>query len=240
MVQDKESNKRLSKALAASGVASRRACEELILGGKVKVNGAVVLAPQTMVDLASDVVTVNGEQIGGEQQKVYYVLHKPVGYVCTQARRGSERLVLDLFGGSTERLFTVGRLDKNTAGLILVTNDGDFANRIMHPSASITKEYVAKANLDITHEHLVDISSGTFVDGALVTPISVKKVRKRTLKIVVGEGRKHEVRLLLEAAGLKVIELTRVRIGGLTLGKIPVGAYRTLTAGEKKAIFGGE
>lgn len=237
MAKESEHRQRLSKALSAAGVASRRACEELIFAGRVTVNGQVVLVPQTLVDLRTDNIAVSGEPVIGTQPLVYYVLNKPVGYVCTQARRNNERLVLDLFTDTNERLFTIGRLDKETEGLILVTNDGDFANKVIHPSSNIVKEYLAKVDLDITHEHLVAISNGTLVDGVNVQPASVRKVRRNTLKIVVGEGKKHEVRLLLQSAGLKVHELTRIRLGGLVLGKLPVGGYRRLTERERRLIF---
>lgn len=228
---------RLSKILAGAGVASRRACEELIFAGRVSVNGQVTLIPQTLVDLSVDKVTVDGEPLSGYEAKVYYALHKPTGYVCTQARRGKERLVLDLIKEGSKRLFTVGRLDKDTAGLILVTNDGDFANKVIHPSANISKEYLAKVDQEVSHEHLVTLSEGTLVDGALVRPLSVKKVRGKTLKITVGEGKKHEVRLMLQSAGLEVLDLTRIRVGGLLLGRLPVGAYRSLSEKERNAIF---
>lgn len=228
---------RLSKILAGAGVASRRACEELIFSGRVSVNGQVILIPQTLVDLTVDKVTVDGEPLSGYESKVYYALHKPAGYVCTQARRGKERLVLDLIKEGSNRLFTVGRLDKDTAGLILVTNDGDFANKVIHPSANISKEYLAKVDHEVTHEHLVTLSQGTLVDGALVRPLSVKKVRGKTLKITVGEGKKHEVRLMLQSAGLEVLDLTRIRVGGLLLGRLPVGAYKSLSEKERNAIF---
>lgn len=233
----KDGGKRLSKVLAAAGVASRRACEELIFSGKVTVNGQTMLLPQTLVQ-DGDAIAVDGQQIGGESAKAYYALNKPVGCVCSQARRGSERLVLDLFQGTSERLFTVGRLDKDTGGLILVTNDGDFANAVIHPSKKIFKEYLVKANADITHDHLVALAAGTLVDGGKIKPHTVKKVRKNTLKIVISEGRKHEVRLLLQAVGLRVIELTRIRIGGLVLGKLSPGTYRTLSERERNALFG--
>ncbi len=237
MTNESDRKKRLSKVLAAAGVASRRACEELIFAGNVCVNGQVTLVPQTLVDLRVDAITVNGEPIAGKQGPVYYMLHKPIGYVCSQARRQNERLVLDLFKDTRERLFTIGRLDKETSGLILVTNDGDFANKVIHPSSNIVKEYLAKCDLDISHEHLIAISSGTFVDGVLVKPVAVKKVRRNTLKVVVSEGKKHEVRLLLQSAGLKVHELTRIRMGSLLLGRLPLGTYRHLSEKEKRLIF---
>lgn len=228
---------RLNKTLAAAGIASRRACEELIFNGRVQVNGEVVLLPQTLVDLAEDAIIVDGQPLKGTQNKVYYVLNKPVGYVCSAKRGSHAKIVLDLFADQEHRLFTVGRLDKNTQGLLLVTNDGYFANQVIHPSANIQKEYIAKTTQEITHEHLVAISQGTLVEGIFVKPIRVTKVRRGTLKVSIMEGKKREVRALLDAVGLQVRELTRVRIGGLHLGSLPVGQWRPLTEREKKLIF---
>jgi 23S rRNA pseudouridine2605 synthase len=229
--------KRLSKTLAAAGVASRRACEELIFDGKVTVNGVVELKPQTLVG-DSDKIAVNGQPIQGAERKVYYILNKPAGYICSNARLNrTTKLVTDLFPDSKERLFTVGRLDKDTEGLILVTNDGHFANQLIHPSRNITKEYLAKTDHDLTHEHLVAISSGALVQGTFVKPASVAKVRRGSVKISVHEGKKHEVRILLEAAGLKVLSLKRIRIGGLLLGTLPTGEWRELTEKEKKTVL---
>lgn len=228
--------KRLSKTLASAGVASRRACESLIFDGKVHVNGQLALLPQTMVD-EKDQITVNGKPINGSEKKVYFILNKPVGYICSNARGKDSRLVLDLFEEVEERLFTVGRLDKDTMGIILVTNDGHFANRVIHPSANIHKEYLAKTDKEITPDHLIAISSGTLVEGIFVKPIHVSKVRRGTLKITISEGKKREVRMLMEAAGLNIKELTRIRIGGLHLGELPVGNWRPMTDREKELIF---
>lgn len=226
---------RLSKVLANAGVASRRSSEKLIISGKVEVNGEIVVVPQTAVDSEIDQIVVEGKLIG-QESKVYYALHKPTGYVCSQMRRGREKLVLDLLE-EEKKLFTVGRLDKNTAGLLLVTNDGEFSHRVIHPSFGVAKEYLAKVDQQIAAHHILHIAKGTLVDGSLVKPRSVKKVRNNVIKICVGEGKKHEVRLLLEHAGLEVLELSRIRIGGLLLGKLPVGAYRALTESERSAIF---
>ncbi|MBA2368596.1 MAG: rRNA pseudouridine synthase [Candidatus Protochlamydia sp.] len=228
---------RLSKILAAAGIASRRACEELIFDGKVTVNGVIVRIPQTLVDPETDAISVSEIPIEVVKEKVYYLLNKPEGYICSTRRSGQSRLVLDLFADEGHRLFTVGRLDKDTQGLLIVTNDGHFANRVIHPSSNIQKEYLAKTDQEISHEHLVAISNGTLVEGAFVRPLKVEKVRRGTIKIVIGEGKKREVRLLLSAAGLKVQELTRIRLGGLRLGPLPVGSWRPLTESEKKLIF---
>lgn len=221
--------------LAAAGVASRRACEELIFQGQVKVNGKVVKLPQTMVDSEVDALSVNDEAVNKIEDKVYYVLNKPIGYVCST--RGSGKLILDLFENEGHRLFTVGRLDKDTEGLIIVTNDGHFANKVIHPSSDIQKEYVAKTNQEIMPEHLMAISQGTAVEGVFIKPVKVTKVRRGTLKIVIAEGKKREVRFLLEAAGLAVEHLARIRIGGLTLGALPVGSWRPLSESERDQIF---
>lgn len=229
---------RLSKILSAAGVASRRACEELIFEGRVEVNGEIVLKPQHLVDPDSDILRVDGERITKEENKVYYLLNKPVGYLCSNRRPGVNRKIIYDLIPNKQRLFTVGRLDRDTEGLIIITNDGAFAHRAMHPSSNISREYLAKTDQEITHEHLKTIAAGTWVDEAFVKPASVKKVRKGTVKIVVKEGRKHEVRLLLQAAGLEVRGLMRIRYGGLLLGKLPVGDYRVLSATDREAIFG--
>lgn len=228
--------KRLSKALAAAGVASRRACEEIIFEGRVQVNGETILLPQHHIDWESDRITVDGSPIKAEQKKLYYVLNKPAGYLCTNIRPGKQKIVIDLFPVA-ERLFTVGRLDKETTGLLLVTNDGHFANKVIHPSSNVIKEYIVKTQHEITPEHLETLSQGARVDEKWVRPVSVFKVRRGTFKICVKEGKKHEVRIIAERAGLKVIELTRVRIGSLTLGPLPLGEFRPLTSRDKDLIF---
>lgn len=227
---------RLSKFLAASGVASRRACEELIFNGHVTVNGAIVNIPQTLVD-GSEKILVDGKKIQGAEPKVYYVLNKPRGYLCTAKKTSKTKIIFELFSEVPYRLFTIGRLDKDTEGLLLVTNDGHFANEVIHPSKEIQKEYLVKTDAEISDQHLKTISSGTLVEGAFVKPLRVTKVRKGTIKVVIAEGKKREVRMLLEAAGLVVNELKRIRIGGLQLGNIPPGSWRPMTETDKAALF---
>jgi 23S rRNA pseudouridine2605 synthase len=232
-----EKKKRLSKALAAAGVASRRAAEELIFAGRVKVNGNIEKVPQTLVDWDSDAIQVDDEPIKGEERKIYYILNKPHGFICSNTRIGTKKLVVDLFAHLKLRLFTVGRLDRDTTGLLLVTNDGDFANKVIHPSSNISKEYLVKTVQEITDIHLKDILKGTYIEGSRIKPVKVEKVRKGTLKVVVKEGKKREVRLLVQNAGLDILELSRIRIGGLRLGPIPEGTFREMTENEKQVIF---
>jgi 23S rRNA pseudouridine2605 synthase len=229
--------KRLAKALAAAGVASRRACEELIFAGRVKVNGLVQKLPQTLVDWTTDKIKVDEAAVKSEQRKVYYMLNKPAGFLCTSSRPGQKKIVLDLFPPEQERLFTVGRLDRETEGLIIVTNDGHFCNQVIHPSFDIVKEYIVKTTQEICQDHLELLSQGARVDDKWVRPVSVAKVRRGTFRICVKEGRKHEVRIIAERAQLRVAELRRIRIGSLQLGTLPVGQFRELTDQDKELLF---
>ena len=226
---------RLSKYLASAGVASRRSCEELIFAHKVSVNDVVTSRPQTLVS-DEDQITVRGKCIQGCQEKVYYMLNKPTGYICSTLATGKSQSVLSLLKES-RRLFTVGRLDVETSGLLLVTNDGHFSQKIAHPSAKIEKEYVATVKGPLGRRQLAAISAGTVVEGRRVTPRNVKKIAPQTVVIVVTDGRKREVRCLIKNAGLTVITLMRTRIGGLELGDLPHGRWRCLTHQEKEQIF---
>lgn len=228
---------RLSKILAQCGVASRRACEKLIFDGKVTVNGSIIVEPQTHVSVAEDDIRVDGHKVRKQEDKKYFILNKPHGYTCSHTRIGRKKLVYDIFERESERLFTVGRLDRDTTGLLLVTNDGHFANQVIHPRANISKEYVVKTTSEITDEHLKRIGKGTLIEGIWIKPQKVTKVRKGTLKIVVKEGKKREVRLLVQNAGLDILSLARTRIGGLRLGDLPEGAYREMSEVEKEILF---
>ena len=229
--------KRLSKALAAAGVASRRACEEIIFAGRVTVNGQVILVPQTQISWGKDHIRVDGERVHGEEDKKVFLFYKPKGVICSNTKVGKHPIVLDFFPEASERLFTVGRLDKESEGLILVTNDGHFANRVIHPSSGITKEYIVKTNQEITAEILKTLSRGAPIDNRWIRPVEVKKVRKGTFRITLREGKKHEVRIFAERANLDVLELKRVRIGPLLLGSLPSGASRFLSPKEKEQLL---
>ena len=228
---------RLNKALAQAGIASRRAVEEIIFAGRVFVNKERCVLPQTIVDPEVDTITVDRKKVKMLPMKRYFLVHKPLGYICTSAVQNKRR-VIDLIDPEEKgRFFTVGRLDKETSGLIIVTNDGDFAHKVMHPSFGIKKEYIAKIDKEITDEHLKQLSQGCLVEGVRVVPHKVQKVRKATIRIVVNEGRHHEVRVLLESIGATVRELKRTKIGNLSLGKIPAGGYKSVSEEEAEAIF---
>ncbi|MEM7175711.1 MAG: pseudouridine synthase [Chlamydiota bacterium] len=229
--------KRLSKALAAAGIASRRAAEKLIQAGKVTVNGEVVYLPQTHVDWQQDNICLNKQLVKGEQEKFYFMLNKPKGFICSSKPIGRKKLVIDLFQDLQQRLFTIGRLDRDTTGLLLVSNDGHFAHQVIHPSSNLTKEYLVKTRQEISHDHLVAISKGMRIERQWVKPKKVVKMRRGTLKITVKEGKKREVRLFVQQAGLTLLSLQRIRIGGLKLNDLPEGQWRELTAADRELIF---
>ncbi|XP_015573048.2 putative ribosomal large subunit pseudouridine synthase SVR1, chloroplastic isoform X1 [Ricinus communis] len=251
----REPPQRLSKVLAASGVASRRNSEELIFQGKVTVNGSVCNTPQTRVDPARDVIYVNGNRLPKKlPPKVYLALNKPKGYICSSGEKQSKS-VMSLFddyfkswdksnpGLPKPRLFTVGRLDVATTGLIIVTNDGDFAQELAHPSFTLSKEYIATVDGAVNKRHLIAISGGTIIQGVHCTPDSVELLPRQPdllrprLRIVVHEGRNHEVRELVKNAGLEVHSLKRVRIGGYRLpSDLGIGKHVELRKSELKLL----
>jgi len=229
---------RLSKVLAAYGIASRRACEKLIFSRRIKVNGATVTTPQTLVNASKDAILIDNKPLPAlSPASVYLLFHKPKGFVCSHNKVSHQRIIYELLGSEPTRLFSIGRLDKETTGLLLVTSDGLFSHQVMHPSSNILKEYIVKTDKEILDTHLKIIQEGCDVEGVWVKPHKVVKIRKGTLKVVVSDGRKHEVRLLVANADLKVRELKRVAIGQLRLGSLKEGHYRPLTAHEKTLIF---
>jgi len=227
---------RLNTFIARFLPTSRRKAEELIFQGQVEVNGVVQKEPFFRVE-PNDKILVDKQPVKCRKQSLYYALNKPRGFVCSEKRFKQERLVTDLFPASQGRLFTIGRLDKDSEGLILITNDGAFANTISSPRSGVEKEYIVKTVQEKTHEHLVQLSKGGFVEGAYVRPKSVVKVRKGTTKVVLKEGRKREIRVLFQKAGLEITELKRVRIGNLQLGSLQPGQIRELLESEKLAII---
>ncbi len=228
---------RLSKVLASCGVASRRGAEELIFDGLVKVNGTPIFTPQTIVDTDTDRITVSGKAITPPESKIVYMLNKPVGHICSSRRFDEDRLAIDLIQNDGRRLYTVGRLDRESKGLILITNDGQLAQTLMHPSFQIEKEYLVKTKNPIREEHLALIAKGTVVEGTFCRPIKVIKINDYSLSLVVKDGKKHEVRCFITNAGLKLEELKRTRIGTLQLGRLPSGSYRELDPKEIKKHF---
>ena len=236
---------RLQKILARAGVASRRKSEELILAGRVRVNGKIVSELGTKVDPNHDCVAVDGAAIRIEK-KTYIVLHKPRGYLSdTSAERG-RRLAVNLVP-SGERLYAAGRLDANSEGLLLLTNDGDLAHRITHPRFEHAKEYLALVEGDPDDATLAKLRKGVWYDGEVLQADHIERVARHQqfgnadhgqtwIKIVLHEGRKRQIRHMCTASGHPVLRLIRTRIGPVELGTLPAGKWRALSAREVCAL----
>ncbi len=227
---------RLQKLLAQSGVASRRRCEELMLDGEVEVDGEIITRLGTKVDPRTAVIRVSGKRLPPISDHVYLVLNKPRGVVSTMSDPEGRRTITDLVKDRPERLFHVGRLDTDTAGLLLLTNDGDFAHRMAHPSFEVEKTYVAEVTGRVARGTVADLIAGvTLEDG----PVQVRRAKvldtaadKSIIELVIHEGRNRIVRRLLDQVGHPVRQLTRTRFGPVDLGNLKAGALRDLTHDE--------
>ena len=232
---------RLQKLLAQSGVASRRKCEELMLDGEVEVDGEVVTRLGTKVDPHTAVVRVSGKRLPPISPHVYLVLNKPRGVVSTMSDPQGRKTLSDVVSGRPERLFHVGRLDTDTSGLLLLTNDGDFAQRMAHPSYEVDKTYVAEVEGEVAKATLEQLRSGVTLEDGPVEVQAVKVVapgRGRTIvELVIHEGRNRIVRRLLDHVGHPVTRLTRTAIGPVVLDRLPVGELRELTNDELGALL---
>ena len=233
---DDEGLVRLQKYLAQSGVASRRKCEELMLAGSVEVDGEVVTRLGTKIDPTTAVVRVDGKRLPPISPNVYLVLNKPRGVVSTMSDPEGRRTLQDVVADRPERLFHVGRLDTDTSGLILLTNDGDFAHRMAHPSYEVDKTYVAEVDGDLTKATLQRLLDGVQLEDGPVTVSRAKVVTrgagKSIVELVIHEGRNRIVRRLLDHVGHPVRRLTRTALGPVQLGALKTGELRDLTLDE--------
>lgn len=231
---------RIQKIIADAGYCSRRKAEELISKGKVTLNGR----PVKLGDKAGskDIIAVDGERIyiPRKKNKIYIMMNKPRGYVTTVSDELDRKCVMDLLEGLEERVYPIGRLDRNSEGLLLFTNDGEFANNIMHPSRHISKTYRVTVRPDISDEQLVRLAEGVEIDGKKTLPANVvvkdKQQGRVVLLITIKEGRNRQIRKMCEAVGLEVARLRRISIGPLKLGMLKPGTFRELTPDELRAI----
>ena len=229
---------RLAKYLAHAGVASRRAAERLIAEGRVALGGRTVTDPATPVE-QGDAVTVDGERVAGPEPRVVYALNKPVGVVSTARDTHGRATVTGLVDAAGLRLYPVGRLDADSAGLILLTNDGELANRLTHPRYEVPKTYRARVGGGpVSEEALRALREGVELDDGPTAPATVTLLAPAEIEITVREGRNRQVRRMCETVGHPVIELTRVAFGPLRLGDLAPGAHRRLDASEIAGLGG--
>ena len=228
---------RLQKYIAMCGVASRRKAEELIEKGTVKVNGEKITELGTKVEIGADKVTVKGQEIKPEQKNFYIMLNKPTGYVSTVSDQFDRPTVLDLVGADIKsRIFPVGRLDYDTSGLLLLTNDGDFTYKVTHPKFELEKTYIALLKGGITIAGLNKLRRGVKIDDFTTAPAKVEIIDAKDgytqVKITIHEGKNRQVRKMFDTVGSKVVELERISIGTVELGNLPLGHWRHLTSHE--------
>ncbi len=235
----KDNKIRLQKYLSECSVASRRKAEELIEQGKVRINGRVAQLG-AKVDPKRDKVTVSGKTVVANTEKMYIMLHKPRGYVTTTKDELDRRCVTDLVKDAGVKLFPVGRLDKNSEGLLFMTNDGNFANNLTHPSAQVNKTYRVTVKGDAVDEKIVKLREGIEIDGRKTLPCDVfvaeRKTDRTVLIFVIHEGRNRQIRKMCEAVDLEVMRLKRTEIAGVKLGMLPQGKWRELNEREMRRL----
>lgn len=226
---------RLQKYLSMCAVASRRKAEELIAQGKVKVNGKVAQIGDK-VSPRHDTVTVSGKKITAGRKNIYIMLHKPRGFITTMDDEMGRKCVAELVSDVGARVYPVGRLDKDSEGLLLMTNDGEFANFMTHPSKHIPKTYRVTVRPDVTEDMLTAFSTGMEIDGRITAPADARIIEKQenrvVLEIVLYEGRNRQIRKMCESLGLEVARLKRTSMGSLKLGMLHPGKWRELTEDE--------
>lgn len=230
---------RIQKILAESGVASRRGAEAMILAGRVAVNGKPVHLGDR-ADPLKDSVTLDGKRLRKSEPFVYLMLHKPRGYITTLHDEMERKCVAELMAGVSERVFPIGRLDRESEGLLLMTNDGGFANAMMHPSRHVPKTYRVTVRPSVTDEQLGKMAEGIEIDGRRTAPAEVRILTSEpgrvVLQLVLREGRNREIRKMCESLGLETARLKRIAFGPLRLGMLPAGKWRSLTAEEVTAL----
>ena len=229
-----DGKERLQKIISSAGICSRRKAEELILLGSVTVNGVIVNTLGAKADLQNDIIAVDGEVIdSGGTEKQYYVLNKPRGYITSTADPQGRPTVMDLMGTVSARIYPVGRLDYASEGLLVLTNDGEIANELMHPSSEVQRTYAVKVRGEVSDEHIRLLRKGIQLSDGFVKPVRVgRKERlqnKEWIEITVTEGKNLEIRRIFAVVGLEVERLRRISIGTLRIDGIPVGKYVRLT-----------
>lgn len=233
---------RINKYLALCGVGSRRKVEELVLQKRVKKNGEVVESLSTQVDEKHDVILLDDNRITLTKEYVYYMLHKPKGYLSTVSDDRGRKTVMDLMAGINERIFPIGRLDYDSEGLLLFTNDGDTAQSLLHPSNEVEKTYVVVVCGEIKESELAVLRAGVVIDGRRTAKCRAKLVKMdkefSRLEMSIHEGRNRQIRKMFEAIGKEVVLLKRVSVGKIKLGGLSRGSYRSLNQNEVDYLVG--
>jgi 23S rRNA pseudouridine2605 synthase len=221
---------RLNKYIASCGICSRRKADELIQQGKVKINDIVITNLGEKVN-ENDIVKVNNKIISKEERKVYIALNKPKGYVTTNSDQFDRKSVIDLIHEDV-RVYPIGRLDMYTEGLLLLTNDGEFSNKMMHPKHEVEKTYIVTTDTNVTDEQLNKLRNGVDIGDYITRPAKAKLIGKDKVEIIISEGKNRQVRRMCESVGINLLNLRRIKVGYVKLGSLQSGKYRYLTKEE--------
>lgn len=231
---------RLEKFLAECGIASRRNAKKYIQAGRVTVNDEHTWVPGRHIAAETDIIRFDGNRVEGKSQKIYLMLNKPVGYLTTRRDEWDRPTVMELVRDVSQNIYPVGRLDLDTAGLLLMTNDGAFAYRMTHPSHEVKKTYIAQVKRQPSQQAIQQLRHGIEIAGGCTVPAIVVQIGRQgeltQFKLVIHEGKKRQIRRMFGAVGHKVIELKRVQIGSLKLGDLALGEHRMLTLAEIEAL----
>ncbi|MDO4743399.1 MAG: pseudouridine synthase [bacterium] len=236
----KNNKERIQKFLSQSGVVSRRNAEKMILEGRIKINGRPAKIGDK-VDPIRDKVVVGGKRVVPTKNKVYIMLHKPRGFVTTLSDEQGRKCVADLVVDAGVRLFPVGRLDRNSEGLLFMTNDGDFSNILTHPSHHVKKIYRVTVRQNVSDEQLIKMKEGVVIDGVRTLPCEISilssESNRTVMRFEIVEGRNRQIRKMCESVGLEVIRLKRTEIAGVKLGMLPQGRWRDLNQKEIERLM---
>ena len=226
---------RLNKYLASCGVGSRRACDELISTGRIEVNGAPCIKLATRVS-ETDSVRVDGKRVFPKEE-IVVIFYKPRGYVCTRSDELGRETIYDLLPANLQSLHHVGRLDTDSEGMLIMTNDGDLSQQLMHPSKSVEKEYLVTSNQAFENSHLDQFLAGVFTEEGKLKAKNIERISARRIKVVLDHGAKRQIRVMFEALGYQVTKLLRVRIGNLWLGDLEQGRWAILNTKEIQMLL---
>lgn len=235
------SEERLQKLISRAGLMSRREAENFIVAGRVTVDGEVVNRLGARADSAVNKICVDGRQLHFDEEKIYLLLNKPEGYLSAASDKRGRATVLDLVKEISARIYPCGRLDLNSAGLLLMMNDGDLMNKLLHPKFKVAKTYRVKVEGELTAEKISRLCAGVELEDGLTSPAEVNVINadknSATLEITIHEGRNRQIRRMLAAVGCNVKKLTRIKFAGLILEGVAVGKFRKLTSAEVKKLY---
>lgn len=230
-------NERLQKILSRAGIASRRSAEKIILAGRVTVDDKIISELGAKADITKNKICVDGRQIVSDEEKIYLLMNKPKNILCTAKDDRGRKTVLDLAENITARIYPVGRLDYDSEGLILLTNDGELTNLLLHPKYKIAKTYRVKIFGDLTADKIEKLRAGVELEDGITAPAEIILINKNTAEITIHEGRNRQVRRMFAAVGCEVQKLTRIKFAGLSLAGVESGKFRRLTQAEIKNLY---